>query len=373
MPTEESQPRVLVVLGNYALNGQERGNIEVFRATASHGLDALFVTHEAWGDAHLQPALDRLDLKWTTLAYARHFTKRLSAWDWVQNLGRIVRGSWNFGRIRRRFQPTHIHVANPHYFLCILPALLLTRTPIVFRLGDVPTEHHALYRTLWRRIIVPRVDRFVCVSAYIHDRLIETGCPPEKATVIYSHPAARADVPALDVPPFEGRTVVYLGQIAPHKGVDRFVEAAIELCRARSDVRFYLAGALARSNTFALGLIAKVKAAGLSDRIRFLGYLEDVPGLLAAADVHACPSVGAEALSNTVVEAKLAGVPSVVFPSGGLPELVTEQGRDGWVCKDSTATALREGVDHFLAMDDRTLASAGEAARASMAARPISA
>lgn len=364
--TEEPRPHVLVVLGNYALNGQERGNIEVFRATAGRGLSALFVTHKAWGHTHLQPALDGLGLEWTTLPYARHFTKKLSPWGWVQNLGRIVRGSWRFRAIMRRYGPTHIHVANPHYFLCVLPALLLTRTPVVFRLGDVPTEHNVLYRTLWRRVIVPRVDRFVCVSGYIRDRLVETGCPPEKATVIYSHPAARAEPEPLVLPDVEGRTVAFVGQLAPHKGLDLFVEAALDLCRAHDDVRFLIAGAFARSNVFAIGLAGKVKASGFSGRIRFLGYVEDVPGLLAAADVHACPSVCAEALSNTVVEAKAAGTPSVVFPSGGLPELVTEQGADGWVCDTPSVDALRAGLEHFLAMGDVELDQSGRAARASM-------
>lgn len=83
---------VLVVRGNYALNGQERGNIEVFRAAKARGLG---------------------------------------------------RGVWAFRRIARAYRPTHIHVANPHYVLSVLPALLVTRTPVVYRLGDAPTDRWA--------------------------------------------------------------------------------------------------------------------------------------------------------------------------------------------------------------------------------------
>ena len=360
-------PRVLVVLGNYALNGQERGNIEVFRAVKERGVDALFVTHRDWGHVHLQPTLDRLGLRWTTLPYARHFTKRTTPTGWLRNLGQVMRGARAFRRIAKTYRPTHIHVANPHYVLSVLPALLLTRTPVVYRLGDVPTEHHALYRILWRRFIIPRVSRFVCVSEYVRERLLETGAPAEKTTVIYSHPPARPDGAAgPTLKPFAGRTVLFVGQIAPHKGVDRLVEAAVSLCRERADVRFLVAGLVTRQNPFALGLIGKVQAAGLSERIRFLGYVEDVPGLLTAANLHVCPSVCAEALSNTVVEAKQAGVPSVVFPSGGLPELIA-QGEDGWICEAKTAESLRAGIERFLAMPEAELKTAGEAARDSMA------
>lgn len=358
-------PRVLVVLGNLALNGQERGNIEVFNATKTAGVEALFVTHRDWGHYHIQPFLDRLGIRWTTLEYARHFTKNMGLRRWGRNVGRLVTGSWAFWKTMRAYRPTHIHVANPHYYLCVLPALLMTRTPIVYRLGDEPIQHHALYRALWRWGIVPRVQTFVCVSEHIRAKAIESGVPRDKTKVIYTHPASRPAPEPLDLPGFDGRTVTYVGQIAPHKGVDVFVEAAMELCRALDDVRFLIAGAVSRTNPFALALFANVQAAGLADRIRFMGYVQDVPSLLAASDLHVCPSVGPEALSNTVVEAKLAGVASVVSASGGLPELIT-QDVDGRVCDPVTPQTLRETILDLLALSDRDLEAAGRAARTSM-------
>ena len=361
-------PRVLVVLGNAALNGQERGNIEVFYAAKEVGIEALFVTHRVWGHHHIQPALDERGLAWTTLDYARHFTKRLSVGGWIQNVGRLLKASWAFGRIARQYRPTHIHVANPHYFLSVLPALLLMRTPVVFRLGDVPTQHHVLYRALWRWLVIPRVRQFVCISEYVRDRLLESGASPHKARVIYSFPPERVGevgVASDNLPPFEGRTVIYVGQMAPHKGVHHLIQVAVSLCQTRADVCFLLVGAIDKRNAFALGLLGRVQAAGLNHRIRFLGYRDDVPGLLEHADLHVCPSVCEEALGNVVLEAKQAGVPSVVFPSGGLPELV-ESGVDGWVCDEASPEGLAEGVLRYLAMGEAELSAAKAAARSSL-------
>ena len=370
--TGASYARVLVVLGNFALNGQERGNIEVFYAAKDVGVDALFVTHEAWGHHHIQPALDERGLAWTTLDYARHFTKRLSFSGWVQNIGRLLKASWAFRRIARQYRPTHVHVANPHYFLSVLPALLLMRTPVVFRLGDVPTQHHALYRVLWRRFVIPRVRHFVCVSGYIRDQLVESGASVDKARVIYSFPPERMEDLSVSegLSSFEGRTVMYVGQIAPHKGIHYLVQVAIELCQARTDVRFVIVGAVTRQNPFAIGLVGRVQAEGLAERVQFLGYRKDVPELLAEADLHVCPSMGFEALSNTLVEAKQSGVPSVVFPDGGLPELI-DHGLDGWVCRAKTAAALREGIEHYLDMDATALRAAKAAAAGSLAREGI--
>ena len=54
--------RVLVLLGNIPLLGQERGNIQVFYALKKHNLGAVFVTNRAWGHLHVQPMLDSLSL-----------------------------------------------------------------------------------------------------------------------------------------------------------------------------------------------------------------------------------------------------------------------------------------------------------------------
>jgi glycosyltransferase involved in cell wall biosynthesis len=360
------RPRGLVVLGNFALNGQERGNIEVFRAFKEVGGESLFVTHADWGHRHIQPYLDRLGLPWTTLRYARHFTKRLTLRNWIINIRLLLVASWAFGRLVRRYGPTHIHVANPHYFLSVLPALMMTRTPVIYRMGDEPPRHHLLYRWLWRWGIVPRVQTFVCVSEYVRTSAIEAGTPADKTRVIYSHPPERPQPESgVEIEPFEGRTVVFMGQVAAHKGVDVLVEVAAALCRARDDVRFLIAGRITRKNLFGIGLHGKVQSLGLADRIRFLGYVEDVPGLLAAADVHVCPSVWEEPLSNTVVEAKQAGTPSVVFPSGGLPEIVDHK-RDGFVCRARTADALNEGLAFFLDAETEVLRETGAAARASI-------
>lgn len=366
--TEPPHPRVLVVLGNFALNGQERGNIEVFYAAKSVGVESLFVTHKQWGHHHIQPALDQRGLAWTTLNYARHFTKRISLGEWFRNVRRLLTASWEFRRIVHRYRPTHIHVANPHYFLSVLPALLTTRTPVVFRLGDVPTQHHVFYRILWRWFVIPRVRQFVCISEFILERLQESGAPPHKARVIYSFPPERVaedSAVSAELPPFAGRTVMYVGQIAPHKGVHLLVQVAVALCRVREDVRFIFVGAISRQNPFAIGLVAQVQQAGLSEQIRFLGYQDDVPQLLAAADVHVCPSVCEEALGNVVLEAKQAGEPSVVFPSGGLPELI-EHGVDGWVCSEASKTGLKEGLVRYLDMQEAELDAAKAAARSSL-------
>ena len=60
------------------------------------------------------------------------------------------------------------------------------------------------------------------------------------------------------------------------------------------------------------------------------------------------------------------GVPSGVFPEGGLPELV-EHGTDGWVCGAEAEEALREGMERVLDLTPSERRVAAEAAGRSLA------
>jgi glycosyltransferase involved in cell wall biosynthesis len=99
-------------------------------------------------------------------------------------------------------------------------------------------------------------------------------------------------------------------------------------------------------------LVARAAAPDLAGRVRFLGQREDVPQLMAASAIHCVPSrpEQREAFGIVVIEAKQAGIPSVVTPSGALPELIAHED-DGWVCRDFSADALADGIEFFLDAD----------------------
>ena len=323
--------RVLVMLGGIPLHGQERGNIQVFTALKDAGVEALFVTQQG-----VRARVDSAGPRRPRPAGGRSGrTPASSRAGWASASGaaasaRSQAANWDFWRAGRAFRPTHVHVCNEGDVLALLPAVRALGVPVVFRLGDEPRQHRPLFRRIWRRAILPSVDQFVCISEFVRGKLLAAGADSSKIRVIHNAPperppdleiggtagATRGDDALADVAaePFEGRTVVYMGQLNERKGVDLLVEAALRLCRERPDIRFLVAGDYAWQNPFARGLMADVEAAGLRDRIRFLGYVNDVPGLLALADVHTAPSVWEEPLGNVAVEAKRGGRPQRRVP-----------------------------------------------------------
>jgi glycosyltransferase involved in cell wall biosynthesis len=65
-----------------------------------------------------------------------------------------------------------------------------------------------------------------------------------------------------------------------------------------------------------------IDRAGIGDRIRLAGLVEDMPGLLAAGDVFCLPSLF-EGLPLALLEAMAAGLPVVSFEIDGVRDVVT--------------------------------------------------
>lgn len=89
----------------------------------------------------------------------------------------------------------------------------------------------------------------------------------------------------------------------------------------RADKLLLIAG---RRGNASAELEAKARASGLGDRIRFLGHRDDVPDLMAAADVFALPSRW-EGLGCVVLEAMALELPIVASDLPPLREIVTHE------------------------------------------------
>lgn len=172
--------------------------------------------------------------------------------------------------------------------------------------------------------------------------LAEEGVDPGRLHVIPSgvRPAEFADVPADPWPDLEGRRVVFVGRLARQKGVRTLVEAAARL--RTPGARVVLVGDGPERNA----VEAAVAMHGLEDRVRLTGFRphEEVPGILAHADVMVLPSVYEE-LGSVLLEGMQAGVPIVASDAGGIPDAV---GSAAELVPPEDPTALAAAIDRVL-------------------------
>jgi glycosyltransferase involved in cell wall biosynthesis len=119
------------------------------------------------------------------------------------------------------------------------------------------------------------------------------------------------------------RIALFIGALGDRrKGFDRLLEAWMRLAAdARWDVDLVAAGAGRELDAW------RRRAAALGDRVRLLGFRDDVPRLLAASDVVVHPA-RYEAYGLGVHEALCRAVPAIVSADAGVAELYPETLRD---------------------------------------------
>jgi glycosyltransferase involved in cell wall biosynthesis len=369
-PNDGAGTRVLACCGSMVLfGGNERMTFEVLRFLRIRGATVHCIVN-GWANQRIVAAADGIGASWSTGFYFYGFTLRIRSLVLLaQLIYDTLRTSAGLLRDAAAFRPSHILVSDYITVVRNAPALALLRLRgrrILLRLGNAP-DAGPRFRWVWKYAVSPFVEVFICNSPFTERELAAHGIPKRKRRLIAHTPPSRAEA-ATPVERDPGR-IIYVGQIIPEKGVAALVDA-IGLLRARGhDVNLDIVGMMdgwapTEYERYRTALRARAEQPDVHGYVRFLGYRDDVPGLFAQAAIHCCPSTTAirEGFGIVVIEAKRAGIPSVVFPSGNLPDLITHK-RDGWVCRSETPDALAEGIEYFL--EPHNLARGMAAARAS--------
>ena len=117
------------------------------------------------------------------------------------------------------------------------------------------------------------------------------------------------------------------------------------------DLVLLLAG---RSGDVSGALESLQKRLGLQDRVQFLGHREDVPEILAAADLFVFPSFY-EGLPGAVIEAMALELPIVASDIEPVREIV-EAGRNAILVRPASPVELATAIERIL--EDRQTALA---------------
>jgi len=198
----------------------------------------------------------------------------------------------------------------------------------------------ALWPLLRRRLL--RADALACVSASVAAQfgdVLGVHLVPDAARNAPG-PIPRAEArAALGTPP-DRFVVAVVGRISDWKGQRVLTRALAEPPLADRGAVALVAGAAAPGqHRFEHELAELGRRLGLGERLRLLGFREDVETVLAASDAAVVPSTRADALPGAALEALAAGVPLVASDLGGLRDIV-DDGVSGRLVPPSDPVAL---------------------------------
>ena len=183
-------------------------------------------------------------------------------------------------------------------------------------------------------------DHLIANTRGIAAYLTANGWSAERVHYLPNFPTiASANAPAPKEKRPDAPLALALGRLHRNKGFDVLLEAL-----ARTDgIHLWLAG----EGPERTSLERQTHKLRLGDRVRFLGWRDDVPSLLAACDFLVVPSRH-EPLGNTIVEAWAASRAVLASETAGPAELIVS-GETGLLMPvedvDSLALALRRLAD----------------------------
>lgn len=186
-----------------------------------------------------------------------------------------------------------------------------------------------------------RCDHLVANTEDIRRYLISEGWPTDRACVLPNFvddrglpPVNRADFDTpSDVP-----LILCMGRLHVNKAFDTALSVLERVPRAY----LWIAG----DGREEAALKEQARRLGVAGRVRFLGWRDDPPALLASADVFLCSSRH-EPLGNIVLDAWAHGVPVVAARSQGPTQLI-EDGRTGLLAPVDDADALAQAIRRLI-------------------------
>jgi glycosyltransferase involved in cell wall biosynthesis len=273
-----------------------------------------------------------------------------------RGLAEIGHSALQVRSLARRRAPDLIHANTTRAALLALLARG-PRPPVLAHIRDWAPEGR--FSRLVLGVVARRADLVVANSAYIARQFDDLTLRRPVEVVhnpvdLVKFDPAQADRAAarrefdLD----EGTVALaVVAQLTPWKGQDDAIRALAELRAGGRDATLLLAGSAKFSGAgtqfdnraYEQDLHSLAAELGVADRVRFLGERDDVPQVLAAADVLLLPS-WREAFGRIAIEAMAMGVPVAATATGGPAEIV-QPARNGLLLPAREPSAWARGLE----------------------------
>jgi glycosyltransferase involved in cell wall biosynthesis len=209
-----------------------------------------------------------------------------------------------------------------------------------------------LKRTLKRlrtSVVTAPDSRVIAISAFVKERLVESGVPASKIAVVYNginlerfEPIKHAReqlTNSLNLQPDE-LLVATISRFVDVKRVDVILRASAILKSRGCKFKLVIAG---QGGPLESELRQLSESLALRDNVIWYGCTDQPEVLLSAADVFVFASCG-EAFGNVLVEAMACATPIVAVKSGATPEIVVD-GECGILAGPGDAEGLALAID----------------------------
>lgn len=252
----------------------------------------------------------------------QNYSFRLNGVNKIYGIPKII----NFLKANR------IHIVHTHPGLISRFAAILAKVPVI-----ISTWHGSPSKV---RLTMPIIDQYLArhttmfVANSFFTRIVNNALvaiPERRSRVIYNGidlerfgfrdaEQGRQKRSEWGIP-LEAMVISATGRLHPDKGHDVLVAAAEKVVKSEPRAYFVVAG----DGECRKMLEARVSEMGISNKVRFIGAMDDVRPLLWASNLFVQPSSRREGFGLSLVEAMATGLPVVGTDLGGIPEIINAE------------------------------------------------
>lgn len=254
--------------------------------------------------------------------------------SWIWNLVVLLIAGFRVAQYLKRQQIDLLVTKGMFAHLVGGIAARLANVPCLWHLQDFISERYGgLYKKFWGGLAGLLPDWIVADGSAILLQLSKN--TQHKSEVILNgvdlqkfHPEVDGKLFRKDhnIPP-EALVIGHVARITPWKGQHHLLEIFGELAKIYSNIYLLFVGsALFDKDDYEQNLHKRTEELDISDRVIFAGYLRDLPGVLAAMDIFAYPSVEKDTSPLALLSAMGMGIPIVAFDIPGVREAVEDAG-----------------------------------------------
>jgi len=250
----------------------------------------------------------------------------------------------------------NINLIHSHDYKSDLFAYLLRRKVRQLRPALISTMHGWALdgfrgRVFWRLDVslMRTFDHLIAVSRATKKQMVDAGIPTELISVVHNGidthtwSPCQTNVAMQEALGLENAVPIigYVGRLSAEKDLYSWLRAVALVTTEYPQARFVIVGE-GRNDSLLAELRKMAAGLDIADKVKFLGYRENLPAIYATFDIFFLSSLR-EGICNSLLEAMAVGIPVVATDVGGTKELVID-GQTGYMVPNGDFEAMAQSL-----------------------------
>jgi len=250
--------------------------------------------------------------------------------------------------IRKYLKKNQIDLVYTNTSTLISPSIAakLAGIPSIFHIHEIPSGNLIYSRFITAFLnVFPR--EIICVSKSVYDFWIINGLRKSKTKIIYNGFSIKKSKSKI----FNNDKTIFtsISRIIPYKGHSLMIRIFDMLCKKNKNIYLQIVGdTLPEYQKYLNELKLDIKKRGLNNKIKFLGFREDIVSILDKSNFFIHTPISSDPLPTVIFEAIICKTPVITNNLGGAYEILN-QGNNGLIIKNDF---VKESVEKILSFLD---------------------